>query len=37
MENIDRFFDSYDRILPGWFTDAAVTSGVVLLLAWVFF
>lgn len=26
MENIDRFFEAYDRVLHGWFGDALATA-----------
>ena len=26
MENIDRFFDSYDRFIPSWCSDLLVTA-----------
>lgn len=34
MQNIDRFFDAYDRMLPRWFADAAITALLVLPLIW---
>jgi hypothetical protein len=37
MENIDRFFDSYDRLVPRWFADAAMAGVIVLLVTWIFF
>jgi hypothetical protein len=30
MENIDRFFETYDRLVPGWFTDVLVTAIIVI-------
>ena len=26
MENIDRFFESYERAVPGWFSDLLITT-----------
>jgi hypothetical protein len=37
MENIDRFFDTYDRLLPQWFADAAVTVVILTAVALVIF
>jgi len=37
MQNIDRFFDTYDRILPRWFSDALVTATLVFPLLWLVF
>ncbi len=36
MENIDRFFEAYDRVIPNWFGDAlalVIVLGPILLLA----
>jgi hypothetical protein len=36
MENIDRFFEAYDRVIPNWFGDAlaaAIVLGPLLLFA----
>lgn len=35
MENIDRFFDVYERVLPRYFGDVLAAIVVVSLLAWV--
>jgi hypothetical protein len=34
MENIDRFFEAYDRVLPSWFGDVLAA---VVILAPIFF
>jgi hypothetical protein len=34
MQNIDRFFDTYDRVLPRWFADAVVTALLLLPIVW---
>ncbi len=34
MQNIDRFFDTYDRFLPSWFSDFAVAALIVIPLFW---
>lgn len=36
MENIDRFFEAYDRVIPTWFGDAlaaVILVGPILLFA----
>jgi hypothetical protein len=36
MENIDRFFEAYDRVIPNWFGDAlaaVIVFGPILLFA----
>jgi hypothetical protein len=35
MQNIDRFFDTYDRILPAWFSDFAIAAVLVLSVFWI--
>jgi hypothetical protein len=35
MKNIDHFFDTYDRMLPRWFSDALITAMIVLPLVWI--
>ena len=34
MYTIDRFFETYDRILPRWFTDAAITALILAPIVW---
>jgi hypothetical protein len=34
MQKLDRFFDTYDRVLPRWFTDAVVTALLLLPIVW---
>lgn len=36
MITLDRFFDNYDRLIPGWLSDALVTVGIVLPLLIIF-
>jgi hypothetical protein len=35
MENIDRFFDAYERVVPRCFGDVLAALVVVSLLAWI--
>ncbi len=37
MMTLDRFFDSYERLIPGWLSDTLVTVGIVLPLLIIFF
>lgn len=34
MENIDRFFDAYERLVPCWFGDAFVAVLVLTPILW---